>query len=119
MIIIDYKDTRPIFEQIVEKFKVMIWKGILKPGAQMPSVRSLAMELSLNPNTIQKVYGILEQQGFIYTVKGKGNYVADTEGLVEVRKLELKTEFRRIWNEAKDVGMTLEDLYEYLREDGK
>ena len=76
MIIIDYKDTRPIYEQIVEKFKLLILKGGMQPDEQMPSVRNLAIELSINPNTIQKAYAELERQGFIYTVKGRGNFVS-------------------------------------------
>lgn len=81
MIVIDYKDTRPIYEQVVEKFKVLILKNALLPDEQMPSVRSLAMELSINPNTIQKAYAQLEREGFIYTVKGRGNFVSGTENL--------------------------------------
>ena len=71
MIIIDYKDTRPIYEQVVERFKTLILKGVMQPDEQMPSVRNLAMELSINPNTIQKAYAELERQDFIYTVKGR------------------------------------------------
>ena len=77
MIMIDYKDSRPIYEQIVEKFKLLILKGVLETDSKMPSVRSLAMELSINPNTIQRAYGELEQKGFIYSVKGRGNYVSE------------------------------------------
>ena len=62
MIIIDYKDTRPIYEQVVERFKALILKGIMQPDEQLPSVRNLAMELSINPNTIQKAYAELERQ---------------------------------------------------------
>ena len=54
MIVIDYQDRRPIYEQIVEKFQVLILKGVLEQGEQMPSVRKLAMDLAINPNTIQK-----------------------------------------------------------------
>ena len=56
MIVIDYKDNRPLYEQIAERFQVLIERGVLKPQEQMPSVRSLAMDLSINPNTIQKAY---------------------------------------------------------------
>ena len=70
MIIIDYKDTRPIYEQIVDKFKTLILHGVLQADEQMPSVRSLAMELSINPNTIQKAYAELERQGYIYQGQG-------------------------------------------------
>ena len=60
MIIVDYKDRRPIYEQIVEKFQMLIVKGVMEPDSQMPSVRKLAMDLSINPNTIQKAYTQLE-----------------------------------------------------------
>ena len=86
MIIIDYKDTKPIYEQVAEKFKSLILKGVLKPDEQMPSVRNLAMELSINPNTIQKAYSQLEREGFIYTVKGRGNFVAGGENLLTQRQ---------------------------------
>jgi len=69
MIIIDYKDRRPIYEQVMERFEELILKGVLEPGSQIPSVRNLAMELSINPNTIQRAYMELERQGYIYTVK--------------------------------------------------
>ena len=59
MIVIDYQNRKPIYEQIVEKFQMLIIKGILKADSQMPSVRTLASELSINPNTIQKAYTIL------------------------------------------------------------
>ena len=90
MIILDYKDTRPIYEQIVEKFKLLILKGVIQKDEQMPSVRSLAVELSINPNTIQKAYAELERQGYIYTVKGRGNFISDNKNLLDERKEELK-----------------------------
>ena len=64
MIVIDYQNRKPIYEQIVERFQMLIVRGVLEPDSQMPSVRSLATELSINPNTIQKAYTILEQQGY-------------------------------------------------------
>ena len=86
MKIIDYQDSRPIYEQIVESFKIQIFKGILRADEQMPSVRSLAMELSTNPNTVQRAYAELERQGFIYTVKGRGNFVKGDDTLKITRK---------------------------------
>ena len=86
MELIDYQDARPIYEQIVENFKMQILKGVLEPDEQMPSVRNLAMELSTNPNTIQKAYTVLEGQGFIYTVKVRGNFVSGDESLKEAKK---------------------------------
>ena len=72
MIILDYQDRRPIYEQVTEKFRILIYQGVLPPGERLPSVRQMAMELSINPNTIQRAYMTLEQEGLIYPVKGKG-----------------------------------------------
>ena len=79
MIVLDYQDRRPLYEQVEEKFRNLILKGVLEPGSRMPSVRQLAMELSINPNTIQRAYMQLEQEGLIYPVKGTGNFIADSE----------------------------------------
>ena len=65
MILLDLKDSRPIYEQVVEKMQELMMLGILEEDGQMPSVRSLAMELSINPNTIQRAYGELERRGYI------------------------------------------------------
>ena len=79
MVVIDYQNRKPIYEQIVERFQMLIVKGILEPDSQMPSVRALATELSINPNTIQKAYAVLEQEGYIYPVKGRGNFVSGNQ----------------------------------------
>ena len=71
MIILDYKDRRPIYEQVAEKLEELMLLGVLGENEPLPSVRSLAMELSINPNTIQRAYAELERQGYIYTVKGR------------------------------------------------
>ena len=73
----DYQDRRPIYEQVTEKFRMLIYQEALPAGSRLPSVRQLAMELSINPNTIQRAYAELEQEGLIYPVKGRGNFVAD------------------------------------------
>ena len=62
MLFLDYQDRRPIYEQIVEKFRMLILSGAVEPSSKMPSVRQLAVELSINPNTIQRAYMELEQQ---------------------------------------------------------
>lgn len=110
MIIIDYKDTRPIYEQVVEKFKTLILKGVLAPDEQMPSVRSLAMELSINPNTIQKAYAELERNGFIYTVKGRGNFVAGTDSLLTEHKKNCMDKILQLVKESEEYGITKEEI---------
>ena len=110
MIIIDYKDTRPIYEQIVEKIRTLILKGVLEPDSQLQSVRSLAMELSINPNTIQKAYAELERQGYVYTVKGRGNFVRYDKSLMEVKKEELRKKLEEILKEADELGFSREEI---------
>ena len=103
---IDYQSKLPLYEQISERFETLILRGALPPGSQMPSVRSLAMELSINPNTIQKAFALLEQQGYIYPVRGRGNYVADTAQLAENKKCSLLEEIRRLLRQGKELGIT-------------
>ena len=86
MIIIDYNDKRPIYEQIIDRFQTLILNGALEPDTQIPSVRSLAIELSINANTIQRAYSELERDGYIYSVKGRGNFVRANESLVQKQK---------------------------------
>ncbi len=115
MKLIDYQDSRPIYEQIVENFKLQMYKGILQEGDQMPSVRSLAVELSTNPNTVQKAYAELERQGFIYTVKGRGNFVKGDALLMEQKKNELIKEIVELFAEAHEIGLSLEELVEEIK----
>ena len=117
MIILDYRDTRPLYEQIVDKFQMLILSGALEPNSRMPSVRSLAVELSINPNTIQRAYSELERTGFLYTVKGKGNYVTYSDSLKDVRKQEILEKLRDLKKEALSMGMTVKELTEFLEQE--
>lgn len=112
MSLIDYHDARPIYEQITERYKTLILKGVLLPDEQMPSVRSLAMELSTNPNTVQKAYAELERQGFIYTVRGRGNFVRGGGDLLEKKTEELAGSLRELRKEAQDLGIDWKDVEE-------
>lgn len=115
MIAIDYKDTHPIYEQIVERFQHLILKGVLPQDTKMPSVRSLAMELSINPNTIQKAYDRLEQNGFLYTVKGRGCFVSCSESLVSFKKQELLDKLSELAAQAFEIGITEEEVIAAVR----
>ncbi len=106
MITIDYQSKLPFYEQIAQRFQTLILRGILPPDTQMPSVRSLAMELSINPNTIQKAFSLLEQQGYIYSVKGRGNYVADVTALAEQKRQSLLKEAEQLLSYGKGLGIT-------------
>ena len=110
MIPIDFKDARPIYEQVVERFKLLILKGIIEADEKMPSVRNLAVELSINPNTIQRAYAELERQGYIYTVKGKGNFVAESSALLDEYKKEIIGQLKQLCDTAFSVGMTGDEI---------
>jgi GntR family transcriptional regulator len=116
MIIIDYTDRRPIYEQIVERFQSLVLCGVLEKDAPLPSVRNLAMELSINPNTIQRAYTELERKGVIYAVKGKGNFVADMRAVRMLREKEVQVEAGHLVRKAKEAGMTMGVLEQLLEE---
>ena len=108
MITIDYQSKLPFYEQIAQRFQTLILKGVMPPDTQMPSVRSLAMELSINPNTIQKAYALLEQLGYIYPVKGRGNFVSDCTALLQQKKEALLKEIRQLLSYVKELGLKKE-----------
>ncbi|MCR5221258.1 MAG: GntR family transcriptional regulator [Lachnospiraceae bacterium] len=110
MIQINYQDKRPIYEQVVERFRQLIVKGILKSDDKMPSVRNLAIDLSINPNTIQKAYQELERQGLIYTVKGRGNFVSAKDRWIMDASDELLTKLRGNVRDLMLIGMEPEKI---------
>lgn len=110
MILLDYKDSRPIYEQVIEKLMELMILGILEEDSQMPSVRSLATDLSINPNTIQRAYGELERRGFIYSVKGRGSFVGSIGKLRAARKKELAGKMGSLAQEGKILGMSREEF---------
>ena len=114
MILIDYKDRRPIYEQVIEKFQQMILCGALEPDSPMPSVRSLAMELSLNPNTIQRAYQELERQGYIYTLKGKGSFVSNSMKAADHKRKEIQEELEKCVSNAVMAGITEDELRDMM-----
>lgn len=119
MIILDYKDTRPIYEQVVDKLQKLIINGVLEPDSKMPSVRNLAMELSINPGTIQKAYAELERKGFLYTIKGRGNFVTYNEELYLLKKEEYRDKIDRLLTEAEEIGISRTEMLDSLKEGEK
>ena len=114
MVHLDYRDTRPIYIQIVDGFRAQILAGVLQSGEKLPSVREMATELSINPNTIQRAYRQLEALGWIATVPGKGCFVS---GLLEYA-LEEQKELLNAFDEAAAAllqrGMTRQELADRL-----
>lgn len=114
MIVLDYKDRRPLYEQVAERFQELIERGILLKDTQMPSVRSQAMQLSINPNTIQRAYSELERQGYIYFIKGKGSFVADINGLLHERKSQWAGRMKELAEEGYSLGITRKEMEELV-----
>ncbi len=105
MLDIDYRDSRPLYEQVADKLERMAVCGVFAPDEQLPSVRQLAGELSINPNTIQRAYGELEKRGVVYAVKGRGNFVSADGDVLRARRLgELQGEMEQCARQARELG---------------
>ena len=118
MVHLDYRDVRPIYTQIIAGFKEQITAGILRPGDKLPSVRELALQLAINPNTIQRSYRALESDGWIVTVPGKGCFVSANGNCQEQERLKLLAAFDETCAALLSLGMTREDLAARLQEGG-
>ncbi len=116
MISLNYRDSRPIYEQIKDGLRKLIVTGAMAPDEKLPSVRSLATQLSINPNTIQRAYNELENEGYIYSVPGKGSFAAGNAGADEARRKELKDKVRELVAELRYLGVSQEELQALVAE---
>ena len=115
MIHLDLHDPRPIYEQVVDQLEMLIARNILQADEQLPSVRQLAMELSLNPNTIQKAYSELLSRKEIYSVRGKGNFVSGNCNAIQQCRLEqIRQEIAGLLQQAKEFGASITQCNELL-----
>ena len=97
---IDTMSRMPIYEQVVNQLEYFVLNGILKEGEQIPSVRNLSMDLSINPNTIQKAYFELDKRGIIQSVPGRGCFVTDSaKDILSAKKREQLTDLKVLVNE--------------------
>jgi GntR family transcriptional regulator len=119
MISLNYRDSRPIYEQIKDGLKKLIVTGALAANEKLPSVRALATQLSINPNTIQRAYNELESEGYIYSIPGKGSFAAQDAGGDEKRKQELKEKLRDLAAELRYLGVSQEELLALMREESE
>ena len=110
MIQLNYRDSRPIYEQVRDALRRLVVSGALAPGDKLPSVRQLAASLAINPNTIQRAYEALEQEGYVYSVPGKGSFAADRREMDGRRKEELLRQLDAIAEELRFFGVTAEDI---------
>lgn len=116
MIVLDMSDKRPIYEQVVDKYKELIAIGVLRQDDKMPSVRQLAIDLSINPNTIQRAYTELERAGFIYSVKGRGNFVADISSMLPSRQKKYYDRLDNILAQAEGFSLEGSEVIEHVRQ---
>ena len=119
MIHLDYRDARPIYTQIIDGFKEQISTGVLMPGEKLPSVRELAAELTINPNTIQRAYRQLEAEGWIATVPGKGCFVSGLPEYTMEQRQELLSAFDKTAAALLRIGVSREEMIARLQKEGK
>ncbi len=116
MISINFRDSRPIYEQVKTTLRKLIVSGAMSPDEKLPSVRELASQLVINPNTIQRAYRELEQEGYIISIPGKGSYANLSAQVDEGRKKELLTAMDEIVAELLYLGVTPDELDRRIRE---
>ena len=116
MISLNYRDSRPIYEQFKDGLRKLIVTGALGPDEKLPSVRAMATQLSINPNTIQRAYNELEGEGYIYSVPGKGSFATGSAGADAARRQELAARVRELLAELRYLGATEEDLRQLICE---
>ena len=124
MLTLNYRDSRPIYGQIKDGLRRMIVSGALEPGEKLPSIRAMAVDLAINPNTIQRAYAELEAEGFIYSVPGKGSYTAHGGGAARrpasdpARERELIRRLRDVVAELRYLGLKDSEIIALMDESG-
>ena len=118
MIHLDYRDARPIYSQIVDNIRSQVAAGILEAGEKLPSVRELAGQLAINPNTIQRAYRELENQGWIASVPGKGSFVCGVPAISQAEQQALLDTFSKTARTLLAMGISKETLIDYLEQGG-
>jgi len=115
MINVNYRDSRPIYQQIKDELRRLILCGILHEGSKIASVREMSAELAINPSTIQRAYRELEAEGFICSVTGKGSFVCAIESAGSERRTALLSKFDELCTELGYIGVTRTALIERLK----
>ena len=115
MLNLDYRDARPIYEQVKDGLRRLMVTGVIQEGEKLPSVRTMAGTLAINPNTIQRAYEALEAEGYVCSVPGKGSFAAPNTGVDEGRKNELLQTFDQTAGELLFLGVSGEELWARVR----
>lgn len=116
MLSLDFRDTRPIYEQVRDNLRRMMVTGAIQEGEKLPSVRALASSLAINPNTIQRAYEALEAEGWLCSVQGKGSFAAPRSGVDESRRRKLLENFDGVCTELLCLGVTADTLAGRVRD---
>ena len=116
MIHLDYRDSRPIYEQVKDSLRRLMVTGVLAPGDKLPSVRSMASQLSINPNTIQRAYRQLEMEGWIATVPGKGCFVCGCPANDPQQELKCLNTLEETVQRLLAMGYTRQELIQKIEE---
>ncbi|MGN0244012.1 MAG: GntR family transcriptional regulator [Lachnospiraceae bacterium] len=116
MLRINYRDVRPIYEQVRDALREQIITGEIEPDEKIPSVREMAAKLVINPNTIQRAYRELESAGYIYSVKGKGSFACGDARLVSKRRDELLLQMKEIALELEHIDTPKEQLIQVVND---
>ena len=114
MITLNYRDSKPIYEQIKDAIRRLILTGVMAENEKLPSVRELAQQLSINPNTIQRAYRELETEGCIYSVAGKGSFVAKAAPLTDARREQLLHALDAALMDLKELGVSRDEICSYV-----
>ena len=114
MLHLDYRDPRPIYEQVQNGLRKLMMAGALQEGEKLPSVRTLASQLAINPNTIQRAYEALEREGYVYSLPGKGSFVAPRKDVDDQRKQQLWKSFENSARELLFLGEDVSTLITHL-----
>ena len=115
MLNLDYRDARPIYEQVKDGLRRLMVTGVIQEGEKLPSVRTMAGTLAINPNTIQRAYEALEAEGYVYSVPGKGSFAAPNTGVDEGRKHDLLQTFDQTAGELLFLGVSGQELWARIR----
>ena len=115
MLNLDFRDARPIYEQVKDGLRRLMVSGVIQEGEKLPSVRAMASSLAINPNTIQRAYESLESEGYVYSVPGKGSFAAPHTGVDEGRRNELLHVFDQTTAELLFLGTPGETLWVRIR----
>ena len=114
MLNLDYRDARPIYEQVRDGLRRLMVSGIIQEGEQLPTVRAMATSLAINPNTIQRAYELLETEGYVSSVPGKGSFAAPHHQVDSARRDGLLRVFDDTATELMFLGLSADALSQRL-----